>query len=283
VGRVNKSKNSISKNPIIVLCCCFQNPREKQVAILNCPGCGRGGLRVPDGRRGKVTCPACGAEWFYPESIEVSEVEFRCSASGARFVIVLTRRSPFHKFVIQAVKNAPPRAAAQAAVDGTDALTKHLSVTAHDPTLLPSRAKGWLARIAGLEGQLASSERTVAHQSVPAPSLTTYDAEQYNWSSFFCPYCNAKGFVKCSGGHLACDAGVQIRSGSRFHQCFCGNAGFISGTIETFEGRQSTLADIPAAANAAAEHSRAERREGLSPVALPQAGIGSSKRVLRKT
>jgi hypothetical protein len=54
------------------------------MAILNCVGCGRGGLRVPDGRRGKVTCPTCGAEWFYPEVVEVSEVEFRCSSSGAR-------------------------------------------------------------------------------------------------------------------------------------------------------------------------------------------------------
>lgn len=31
------------------------------LAILTCPGCGRGGLRVPEGRRGKVTCPRCGA------------------------------------------------------------------------------------------------------------------------------------------------------------------------------------------------------------------------------
>jgi hypothetical protein len=55
------------------------------VAILTCPGCGRGRLRVPDGRRGTVTCLTCKAEWFYPERVEVSEVEFRCSASGALY------------------------------------------------------------------------------------------------------------------------------------------------------------------------------------------------------
>ena len=45
----------------------------RKLAVLHCPGCGRGGLRVPDGKRGKVTCPRCGAEWFYPETIELNE------------------------------------------------------------------------------------------------------------------------------------------------------------------------------------------------------------------
>jgi len=79
------------------------------LAILTCPGCGRGSLRVPDGRRGKVTCPSCGAEWFHPETIQVRDVEFRCAQSGAGFVVQLSRRSPLHKFVIQAIKNAIPR------------------------------------------------------------------------------------------------------------------------------------------------------------------------------
>jgi hypothetical protein len=79
------------------------------LAILTCSGCGRGGLRVPDGRRGKVTCPRCGAEWFHPETIELSEVEFRCAKSGARFVVQSSRRSPLHKFAIQVIKKAPPR------------------------------------------------------------------------------------------------------------------------------------------------------------------------------
>ncbi len=36
------------------------------LAILSCPGCARK-LRVPDNKRGTVTCPLCGSEWFHPE------------------------------------------------------------------------------------------------------------------------------------------------------------------------------------------------------------------------
>ena len=58
----------------------------------------------------KLPAQHCGAEWFYPESIELNEVEFRCSQSGARFVVQLSRRSPLHKFVVQGIKNAPSSA-----------------------------------------------------------------------------------------------------------------------------------------------------------------------------
>src|SRR2546430_6639045 len=82
-------------------------PRDgvEELAILSCPGCGRGGLRVPDGRRGKVTCPSCGAQWFHPETVESSEVEFRCSKTGARFTAIASRRSPLHQFVLKETKN----------------------------------------------------------------------------------------------------------------------------------------------------------------------------------
>jgi hypothetical protein len=98
------------------------------VAILTCPGCDRGGLRVPDGRRGKVTCPFCGAEWFHPPTIELSEVEFRCAKSGARFVVQMSRRSPLHKFIVQGIKDAPLRPRNAAATDpklGLDNDTTH--------------------------------------------------------------------------------------------------------------------------------------------------------------
>jgi len=36
------------------------------LAILYCPGCARK-LRIPDNKRGRVTCPLCGSEWFHPE------------------------------------------------------------------------------------------------------------------------------------------------------------------------------------------------------------------------
>lgn len=253
------------------------------MAILNCPGCDRGGLRVPDGRRGKVTCPTCGAEWFYPETIELSEVEFRCSASGARFVVVLARRSPLHQFVIHSIKNAAPRASGPASADDKGLQVNQLSVpAANTSALLPHRATGWLACIQNFKDHYASTQRsTVARHAAPAQSVTTYDAKEYNWSSFFCPYCNATGFVKCTGRHLACDGGVQIRNGSRFHQCFCGNAGVISGMIESYEGKRSTL-DNADAANTAAEGGGAEK-ESSGGAALPETGSASSKQISRKT
>lgn len=196
------------------------------MAILDWPGCDRGGLRVPDGRRGKVTCPRCSAEWFYPESVEVSEVEFRCSSSGARFVVVLSRRSPLHLFVIQAVKNAAPRPKANAMHEEKQSATELIKQTEPNHPLLPPRKVGWLGRITGLKGPAAppgppdfGSALTQATENQPQVS-TTYEAKYYNWSSFFCPYCQASSFVKCGGGHLACDGTVEIRNGRRFRQCF---------------------------------------------------------------
>jgi hypothetical protein len=60
-------------------------------------------------------------------------------------------------------------------------------------------------------------------------------ADEYNWSGFSCPYCNASSFVQGGCGHLACDGTAELRNGQRFHQCFCGHAGFIIGTIKNFE------------------------------------------------
>jgi hypothetical protein len=65
------------------------------------------------------------------------------------------------------------------------------------------------------------------------------DANEYNWTSFFCPYCSATSFVQCRGGHFACDGTVEIRSGRPFHQCFCGTCGFLEGTIKTIEATRS--------------------------------------------
>jgi hypothetical protein len=37
-----------------------------------------------------------------------------------------------------------------------------------------------------------------------------------------------------------------MRSGRRFHQCYCGNAGFIEGMIETIDANQRTIPIEPA-------------------------------------
>ena len=217
------------------------------MAILTCPGCARGGLRVPEGRRGKVTCPRCGAEWFYPESIELSEVEFRCSQSGARFVIQLSRRSPLHKFVIQGIKNAPPRPS-EASTETVSASPRETleSSNTSAPQLTGPKTGGWLARLFGKAagvGPITSSPMAISDPEGTSPTHTPirHDANEYNWASFLCPYCNASSFIRCGGGHFACDGAVEIRSGRRFHQCFCGNAGFIEGTIKTIDANDSIL------------------------------------------
>jgi hypothetical protein len=217
------------------------------LAILTCPGCGRDGLRVPDGRRGKVTCPRCGAEWFYPEAIELNEVEFRCSQTGARFIVQLMRRSPLHKFVIQGIKNAPVRPG-QAAKEEGAAPQESTEIIENKETSL-DRLSGpkpgrWLARVFGKTNVPVTSRSVGDGERVPATPASKplhYDASEYNWASFFCPYCNASNFVKCGAGHLVCDSTVETRSGRRFHQCFCGSAGFIEGVIKTIEADQRTI------------------------------------------
>ena len=224
------------------------------MTIITCPGCGRGGLRVPNGRRGKVTCPSCGAEWFYPESIELSEVEFRCSESGARFVVQLSRRSPLHKFVVQGIKNAAPRPG-KASGESVPAAQREVIESSNSSThqITGPKSGRWLANLFGNAaaiGATTSSPGVIldVEATSPTPAPIRHDANDYNWTSFFCPYCNAMSFIQCRGGHFACDGSVEIRSGRRFHQCFCGNAGFIEGTIKTIEANQSIFQVEPGAA-----------------------------------
>ena len=230
------------------------------MAILTCPGCGRGGLRVPDGRRGKVTCPKCQAEWFHPPTIELSEVEFRCAQSGACFVVQMSRRSPLHQFVIQGIKDAPlgPRKAAAAKPkDGLDNNIVQAQVDSA-PQLPPTKSRGWLERLFDKAIDLRDSRSSTTDNSAPIMHSTAgamqHEANEYNWASFFCPYCDASGFVKCSGGHLACDGTVQMRSGRRFHQCYCGSAGFIEGSIKTIEVDQHTFSVEPKMSRSSVEN-----------------------------
>ena len=157
------------------------------MAILDCLGCGRGGLRVPDGRRGKVTCPRCGAEWFFPESLEVSEIEFRCAASGSRFVVALTRRSPLHKFVIQAVKHVPRPAAERPSANDAASPSQQLSAPDTDDARLPSRAKRWLALIGGFKGQLQSSELRHSYSRRPPGAVPNLGCQTVQLEQFFLP------------------------------------------------------------------------------------------------
>ena len=209
------------------------------MAILSCPGCGRGGLRVPDGRRGKVTCPTCGAEWFHPETVELSDVEFRCSMSGARFNVVLSRRSPLHKFVVQKINKATQGASSDSEAETLSTSPRpELKAAA----LAAPRVGSWLARIVGRKSDVVSATLPPKNRAAGATTpVASHSAEEYNWAGFSCPYCNAPGFVSCSGGHLACDGTAKLRDGQRFHQCFCGHAGFITGTIKIFEDKRLSV------------------------------------------
>jgi hypothetical protein len=174
------------------------------LAILTCPGCGRGGLRVPDGRRGKVTCPSCGAEWFHPATVELSEVEFRCAKSGARFVVQMSRRSPLHQFIVQGIKDAPLRPQKAAAGELKHGLDNDTIPAAGGsaPRLSPAKSANWLERLFGDPTGGPISRSSAANTSDPIVHSTAgavqHDATEYNWASFFCPYCDASSFVKCA-------------------------------------------------------------------------------------
>lgn len=212
------------------------------MTILSCPGCSRN-LRVPDNKRGKVTCPVCSAEWFHPEVIELSSVEFRCASSGARFNVISSRRSPLHTFTVQKIEKA---VSGGRSPDGSPS-TSTVNVPHHPPPALAAIAPrvGWLARITGRAISplpARQPERPTDPLTPEAVSANTNDAAEYNWSGFCCPYCRASSFISCgSGGHLACDGTIQMRNGERFHQCFCGHASFISGSIKSFENRRMSV------------------------------------------
>jgi hypothetical protein len=194
-----------------------------------------------------VTCPLCGSEWFHPEVIELSSVEFRCSTSGAKFNVISSRRSPLHKFTVQKVEKALHKATSPLEAGSPRLSTQPEPRNA--PAALPLAASGvvgWLARIVGRKTEIVPSkpisEVPTAQRTTAAIAATANDADEYNWSGFFCPYCNASSFVSCGGGHLACDGTIQVRKDGRFHQCFCGRAGFISGMIKTFENERLSMA-----------------------------------------
>jgi hypothetical protein len=226
------------------------------LATVICPGCSHK-LRIPDGKRGTVTCPLCGAEWFHPETIELSDVEFRCSKSGARFNVISSRRSPLHKFVIQKITKPVPEAGRP-----TDA--ESLSVAQQPPVETTPRplplaapgAGGWLSRLTGRKAvsspPIPPSGVSEDRQADTPPPVAAHSIDEYNWSGFSCPYCSASSFVSCSGGHLACDGTAKLRDGRRFRQCFCGQAGFITGTMKTVKGKRvSVEADVVASPNSA--------------------------------
>ena len=180
-----------------------------------------------------------------------------------------------------------PRPNANTVHEGKQPATELVKQTEPDRPLLPSWKVGWLARVTGSKSPAAPPRRPLSEPALmqptetQAPVPTTYGAKHYNWSSFFCPYCKASGFVKCGGGHLVCDGNVEIRHGKRFHHCYCGKAGFISGVIEAFECNQS---DFPIPSDEVKPSSPGLTKGGSGesdPIALPPSISGVPSRSRR--
>jgi hypothetical protein len=247
------------------------------LAIVFCPGCNHK-LRIPDGKRGTVTCPHCSAEWFHPETIQLSDVEFRCSKSGARFNVISSRRSPLHKFVVQEIKKAVPAAARPSEAEPPSS-SQHpaLKAVAAALPLAAPKVGGWLARIVGRKAEIGPSmpSTTVPMEeaSVTPSPVAKYDADEYIWSGFSCPYCGASSFVSGSCGHLACDGAAELRNGRRLHKCFCGHAGIISGTIKTFQSKRlSVEAELGSQQPPVAESQRQKNRPANTALPPPKQG-----------
>jgi EF hand len=114
---------------------------------------------------------------------------------------------------------------------------------------------------ANKDGVLTLQEIQEFMRGTRTPPVAAHSINEYNWSGFSCPYCSASNFVSCSGGHLACDGTAELRDGRRFRQCFCGQAGFITGTMNTVEGKRiSAEADVVASPNSAVAESQSQSR-----------------------
>ena len=167
--------------------------------------------------------------------------------SGARFNVISSRRSPLHKFVVQKINKATDGASRPAEAAPISS-SQQPALKAGEPAvpLTAPGVGGWLARIVGRKSEVAPSTPPTAEpkdQSIGATvSVATHNADEYNWSGFSCPYCNASSFVSCTGGHLSCDGTAEVRNGRRFHQCFCGHAAFISDTpMKTLESKRLSV------------------------------------------
>jgi hypothetical protein len=243
------------------------------LAIIVCPVCSRK-LRIPDGKRGTVNCPICSAEWFHPETIELSDIEFRCSVrNGAQFNVISSRRSPLHKFVIQKITTPTP--------DGQTTAADNSVAVAQQPALdtAPERMSlggpklgGWLSRLTGRKAvsspATSSPDLSKETQLGEGPTTAAHSIEEYNWSGFSCPYCSASSFVSGGCGHLTCDGSVKLKEGRRFYQCFCGHAGFLTGTMKTVGGRRLSVEAEVGSRSESAELTKTEATR--SEVALPR-------------
>src|ERR1700730_1127013 len=68
---------------------------------------------------------------------------------------------------------------------------------------------------------------------------------------------------------------VEVRNGRQFYQCFCGHVGFISGSIKTFEAKQSSARSEPESTRTKMQETE-EVSGSPGTIALPQSRKGGS-------
>jgi phosphatidylserine/phosphatidylglycerophosphate/cardiolipin synthase-like enzyme len=83
------------------------------------------------------------------------------------------------------------------------ASSQHPALKAVAPALPLAAPKvgGWLARIMGRKDVIPSISTPAVPNDQAAgttPPAVKYNMDEYNWSGFICPYCNASNFVSCA-------------------------------------------------------------------------------------
>lgn len=208
--------------------------------VVSCPSCGTK-ARVP-GDRGliKVKCPSCATRYFYPATYEVSEVQFRCSQNGLRFVIATRRNSPDDPFKIN--------------------LITPLSAST--------------SRALAPQGAARTSEGP-HHMTHPADQYEW--SGFYCPGCGYMPRSAETTFVQCGKcAEFVCGQSVtnDPQTGVGYFRCYptCGGEGKLTGTIEEVSGRERTEANRPE--YAAVGHEKREQLTG------PRSGlpVGSPKR-----
>lgn len=180
--------------------------------IVSCPSCNTK-ARVPTDRGIiKVKCPSCTTRYFYPATSEVSEVRFRCSQDGSRFVIATKRNRPDDRFKINLI--APLRA------------SKSREMTAE--------------RVARSSEQLQMTR--------PADQ---YDwSGFYCPGCGFMPHNEETRFVQCGKcKEFVCGQSVtnDTQTGDKYFRCYpaCGADGKLTRSIQEYSGSQRTEANRP--------------------------------------
>ena len=154
-----------------------------------------------------------------------------------RSISLWSRRLPRRRMV---------RAAPAEAEQSSSSQQASLNAGAPPVPLAAPTVGGWLARIVGRKSELVLRRHLPPCQRIkrparrfPAPRTMPMNTIGLD---FLVPIVTLPVLSRCSGGHLSCDGTAEVRNGRRFHQCFCGNAAFISETpMKTLESTRLSV------------------------------------------